>query len=93
MNNLTRLARRRKQLQLATAVQRQQLAAELGPIEARIRVADEKILQVRNFAQQPLVLASGAALAFALGPRRLLRLASKAMFLFSAARGLRGLWR
>jgi hypothetical protein len=92
VNNLTRLALKRKRLQLATALQRQQLAVETAPIDARIRATDDKILRVRNFVKHPLVPAAVAALAISLGPRRVLRMAGKAMFLFSAARRLRGLW-
>ena len=92
-DHLMELADRMAHLQRKAAAQRQQLGAAMEGIESRVRAVDGVLLKVRPFVRRPMLLAGGAALALFIGPSRLLRVAGKAMFLFSAARRLMGLIR
>ena len=91
--HLLQLADRRAYLQRKAAAQRQELGDAMQGIESRVHAVDGVLLKVRPFLRKPILLAGGAALALFMGPRRVLRMAGKAMFVVSAARRLMGLIR
>lgn len=92
-DHLLELADRRAHLQRKAAAQRQQLGDAMEGIESRVRSVDGVLLKLQPFVRKPMLLAGGAALVLFVGPKRVLRMAGKAMFLFSAARRLMGLIR
>lgn len=83
-------AQRLQVLQLRIAAQRLQLDAQVGAIEARLSGIDRRLGQARDFLRSPVALSAGVALVLALGPRRLLRGASKALMTFATLRRMFG---
>lgn len=73
-------------LRLRIAAQRQQLGAQLGAIESRLSGIDHRLAQARDFLRSPVALSAGVALVLAVGPRRLLRSAGKALMTFATLR-------
>ncbi len=84
--HLRTLADRRASLQRKAAAQRAQLGIAMQPIESGVRTVDNVLLKVRPFVGKPVLLVGGAALALFIGPRRMLRLAGRAMLLVATAR-------
>jgi hypothetical protein len=89
-DRMTELADRRATLLLRTAVQRRELAREVGAVETRLRSVDHFLAMGRGVLRNPAVIAGGLLVIVLLGRTRLLRLLGQA-FLF--ARGTRGLLR
>jgi YqjK-like protein len=80
------LARKRYDLQMRCALQRQQLGHVGREIEARLATADRVIGFASAIAKQPIILIAAVAGTLILGPWRVLRWASHGALLFSAAR-------
>lgn len=77
MSRLRELAERRAALQLRCAVQRGQLGREVGSIEQRLEVVDRVALTAKRAVRNPLVIALGIAALMAIGPKRIVRVASR----------------
>ncbi len=86
-DHLYDLAQRRAGLQRKAELQREQLGAHVRAIESRVSGADG-LLSARFLLQKPVLIAGAAALLFFVGPRRVLALAGRAIFLFSTAKRL-----
>lgn len=76
-SRLDALAARRLALQTECAAQRDDVAAVYGGIEASVLRVDRVLQTVRSIG--PVVLVGGAALLFALGPGRALRLVRRGL--------------
>jgi len=84
------LAVRREALRAHCAVQRIQLADQARQLETRLANVDRAISIVRRIARRPVLIAGGIALLALVGPRRIVRLASRgAVLLTTGSRVLR----
>jgi YqjK-like protein len=80
------LTRRRQSLQALSEAQRNLIAAEAGAIVERVAGIDRAYVRVRELAVSPVAIVLGGAALLLIGPRRILRLAGRALFMFTAAR-------
>jgi len=90
-DHLAQLAQRRAALQRRAEQQREELGAQVQAFESRVSGFD-RLLGVGQLLQKPVLLATGAALLFFVGPRRVLKFAGRALLLFSTARRVFGLF-
>lgn len=79
MSRLRDLAERQAALQLRCAVQRGQLAREVGNIEQRLESVDRATLAAKRVLRHPVVIALGVAVLAAIGPKRIGRAASRSV--------------
>jgi hypothetical protein len=89
-DRLTDLALRKAELLERSDRLREDIAGYSTDLEGRLTGIDTAILAVKRVASNPLVIAGGALAVFVMGPRKLLRLASRAFLFFSTARRI---WR
>jgi YqjK-like protein len=89
-HRMAELAQRRATLLLRMAVQRREIAHEVGAVEARLQSVDHFLALSRGVLGNPAVIAGGLLVLVLLGRTRVLRMAGQA-FLF--IRGVRGLAR
>lgn len=87
-DHLLELAERRAALQAKAALQRLQLQGHFDVIGSRTRSIDQGVSSVRRLLWSPVLVACAAALLVVTGPRRLFRMAGKAMFVLTSARRL-----
>jgi hypothetical protein len=85
------LAARRLQLQQRCEVQRTTTATLIQQALTPLQSIDAGWASARQFLIHPLTLAGGGVLALFIGPRRILRFASRAWLLTAAVRRLIGL--
>lgn len=83
-------AQHRNALLLRITAQRQSLGAQFGAIESRLAGIDYRLAQARDFLRSPVALGGGLAMVLALGPRRLLRWASRSLVTLGTVRRLIG---
>ena len=87
------LAHRRDDLLAEADMQRKQLAALAQDIEARLEGLDRGIHVARTVAKKPIVIDGAIALIAAIGPRRLLRAATRSAALVASSRQVVKLFR
>jgi hypothetical protein len=87
------LAARRNALRAHCEVQRSHLFETAQDIQWRLANIDRAIDMVQHYAHRPLLVIGGLGLFAMLGPRRLLRWASRGAFLFTSGRRLLSLIR
>lgn len=92
-NRALDLAARRAALRAHCELQRSHLGATMQDIEAKLAGVDRVIATVQRFAHRPLLVIAGVGLVAAIGPGRLMRLASRSAFLFATSRRLLSLMR
>jgi hypothetical protein len=80
------LVQRRRQLRARCAVQRNHLAETSAKIEEQLGSLDRGVQLARSVISSPVVLVGGIALVAFLGPRKILRLASRGLLLLTTAR-------
>jgi hypothetical protein len=78
------LSARHQALRARSQAQRQELAALSQDLELRLEKIDRGVATVRRLAKNPVVLIGAAAVIALVGPRRLLHLASRAVYLTGA---------
>jgi hypothetical protein len=79
------LARRRASLVARSTAQRELLVATADQINARLERIDQRVDAVRRFFQRPwLLLGAIAAVGLLVGPRKLVRIASRGAVWFTA---------
>ncbi len=91
MSRVAELRARREALLARSTGLRRQLVAHGTDLEHSMGRIDRGIRMARSLRAKPIVLAVGAAVLFALGPRRALGWVSRAMFFASLARRATGL--
>jgi hypothetical protein len=82
------LARREAALRLRCAVQRSEMARQVGGIEARLQSVDRVAMTARRLLLRPTVIAGGVVLLILLGRTRTFRVLGRGLVLLSAARRL-----
>ncbi len=82
------LAERSKRLQLTCAAQRSELEGLMHNIQGPTLKIDRLILKVQGLLTQPMIIFGAAAFIFIAGPKRIVRLAGRALFFISTARRL-----
>jgi hypothetical protein len=87
------LSARRNALRAHCEVQRSHLFDTAQDIQSRLANLDRAIAMVQHYAHRPLLVIGGLGLFAMLGPRRLLRWASRGAFLFTTGRRLMSLVR
>jgi hypothetical protein len=87
------LSARRNALRAHCEVQRSHLFETAQDIQSRLANVDRAIAMVQHYAHRPLLVVGGLGLFAMLGPRRLLRWASRGAFLFTTGRRLMSLVR
>jgi hypothetical protein len=85
-HRLDDLAQRKTEVLERSDRLRQEIGFYSEAVQARLATVDNGILAVKRIATNPLVVAGGALAVFMVGPRKLLRLASRGFFFFSTAR-------
>lgn len=75
-------------LRARCALQRQHLAMTAHEIEQQLSGVDRGVTLVRNFARSPALVMGGVAIVALLGPKRLLRWASRGALFYTTARRL-----
>jgi hypothetical protein len=79
---------KRQALQARCAAERQEFAMHGDILEARLYKVDRVYMIARRVASKPILIGVALAVAVFLGPARLLRWASRGMFLVSTVRRL-----
>lgn len=77
MSRLRELTERQAALQLRCAVQRGRLGHEVAGIEQGLASVDRAALAGKRILRNPLVIALGVGALAAIGPKRILRFASR----------------
>lgn len=85
------LAQKRRELQLRSARQRQEIIDFIDHVEARLLVFDRAIGAVRSVAKHPLVIVGVVAGTMLLGPWRAFRWIGQGLMLFNVAMRVRRL--
>lgn len=85
---LHELAQRRTALQEHSAAQRAVIAQSSAALAARGAVVDRAVAVARGLAARPLLLGSLVALAYVVGPRKVLGWAARAAALYGLTRRL-----
>lgn len=80
------LMARHSNLRLRSAVQRRQLGETMNEIEHHLSGVDRGIAVARRWVKNPAVLVGGVALVAMVGPRRLMRWASRGILVYSTAK-------
>jgi hypothetical protein len=73
-------------LRLRAAMQRRQLGQTMNEIEHQLSGVDRGISAVQRLLKNPAVIAGGIAIFALLGPRRLMRWASRGVLVYSTAK-------
>lgn len=73
-------------LRLRSAVQRRQLGETMHEIEHHLSGLDRGITAARRLVHSPAVIAGGVAIFALLGPRRLMRWATRGVLVYSTAK-------
>jgi hypothetical protein len=82
------LALKRSALQARCAAQRDELSALSNSLEQRLGRVDRAVYLVRRAMSAPILIGVVVAIGLFLGPRRLIRLASRGAFVVSMVRRL-----
>lgn len=82
------LRARHRALKARSAAQRRELGLIVRDLEAQLEHVDRFVDRARSVARHPLVIAAAVGVLAALGPRRILGVASRAMVLAPLARRL-----
>lgn len=93
MRRAGELERRRLALREQIAAERQLLAGQVHGIEQQFAGVDRAVAGVRSFLHSPAMLVLGVAALVLIGPKRVLRVASRSVVLLTAARRVFGLVR
>lgn len=80
------LVARHSNLRLRAAVQRRELGATMSEIERHLSGLDRGIGAAQRLIKNPVVIAGGVALVALVGPKRLVRWASRGALIYSTAR-------
>ena len=80
------LAAKHSNLRLQAAVQRRELGATMNAIEHRLSGLDRGIGAAQRLIKNPAVIVGGAALIALIGPKRLMRWATRGALIYSTAR-------
>lgn len=80
------LAAKHANLRLRSAAQRRQLGATMNEIERHLSGLDRGIAAVSRLLKNPAVLVGGVAIVALLGPRRLMRWATRGALVYSTAK-------
>lgn len=80
------LVAKHSNLRLQAAVQRRELGATMHDIEHHLSGLDRGIGIAQRFMKNPAVIAGGVALVALVGPKRLVRWASRGALIYSTAR-------
>jgi hypothetical protein len=80
------LARRQAALRWQCAVQRREIARQVGGIEAKFHSIDGVVRATRRFLLRPAVLSGGVVLLVLLGRVRTLRVLGRGLLLLATAR-------
>lgn len=89
-DKLASLAERRAGLVARARQQREQLSRAATPLRRSLSLADRGLAAVRYVAAHPLLLAAGAAVFAAFGPRWFLKWAQRGWLVWRLLRGLPG---
>jgi hypothetical protein len=87
------LEQRRTELLAESAIQREQLAYLARDLEMRLAGIDRGIRAARAFAKKPAVIVGAIALIAMIGPKRLLRFATRSAGLIATGRQITRLLR
>jgi hypothetical protein len=87
------LAAKHSNLRLRAAVQRRELGSTMNEIEHQLSGLDRGIARTTRLLKNPAVLVGGVAVVAMIGPKRLMRWATKGALLYSTAKRLLGLRR
>lgn len=82
------LAQKREALQARCAAQRQELGELTYQLKMSLSRVDRVVHLVRRTLSKPILIGLVVAIGFLVGPRRLIRLASRGAFVFSVVRRL-----
>lgn len=80
------LVTKHSNLRLRAAVQRRELGTSMNEIEHHLSGLDRGIGAVQRLIKNPAVLVGGVALVALIGPKRLVRWASRGALVYSTAR-------
>lgn len=80
------LAARHSQLRLRAAAQRRELGETMSDIEHHLSGVDRGLGAAQRLIKSPAVIIGGAALIALIGPKRLMRWASRGALMYSTAR-------
>lgn len=82
------LAAKHSNLRLRAAVQRRELGTTMNEIEHQLSGVDRGIARASSVLKNPAVIVGGVALIAIVGPKRLMRWATKGAVLYSTAKRL-----
>lgn len=80
------LATKHSNLRLRAAVQRRELGATMSDIEHQLSGLDRGIARATRVLKNPAVIVGGVALVAMVGPKRLMRWATKGALVYSTAK-------
>jgi hypothetical protein len=80
------LAAKHSNLRLRAAVQRRELGSTMNAIEHQLSGVDRGIARATRLLKNPAVIIGGVALVAMVGPKRLMRWATKGALLYSTAK-------
>ena len=80
------LAAKHSNLRLRSAVQRRELGATMNAIEHQLGGLDRGLGAAQRWIKNPAVIIGGVALVALVGPKRLVRWASRGALIYSTAR-------
>jgi hypothetical protein len=80
------LAAKHSNLRLRSAVQRRELGATMNDIEHQLSGLDRGLGAAQRLIKHPAVIVGGVALVALVGPKRLVRWASRGALVYSTAR-------
>jgi hypothetical protein len=80
------LAAKHSNLRLRAAVQRRELGSTMNAIEHQLSGVDRGIARTTRLLKNPAVIIGGVALVAMVGPKRLMRWATKGALLYSTAK-------
>jgi hypothetical protein len=90
---LQELRSKREALLIRSAQQRGQLSDEVHELETQLQGIDRGLAMARRIVKHPMMLAGGIALVALIGPRKILRIASRGAAVYSTGRRVLGLIR
>lgn len=80
------LAAKHSQLRLRSAVQRRELGATMSQIEHQLGGVDRGLGAAQRWVKNPAVIVGGVALVALVGPKRLMRWATRGALIYSTAK-------
>jgi hypothetical protein len=80
------LAAKHARLRQRAQAQRRELAATVSQIEHQLSGVDRGIAAVHRWIKNPVVIVGGVALVALVGPKRLMRLATRGALVYTTAR-------